>query len=52
MQKAAALLQESHKKVIDVTRIVGYDSDATFSKAFKRLVHVAPRQFRRRFVDV
>jgi AraC-like DNA-binding protein len=40
MQKAAALLQESDKKVIGVARIVGYDSDATFSKAFKRLVHV------------
>jgi AraC-like DNA-binding protein len=50
MHKAAALLQNADKKVIDVARIVGYDSDATFSKAFKRVVHVAPREFRRRFL--
>ena len=51
MQKAAALLQKGDKKLIDVARSVGYDSDATFSRAFKRVVHVAPRQFRRRFLE-
>jgi AraC-like DNA-binding protein len=50
MQKAAALLQSSDKKLIDVARSIGYDSDATFSRAFKRVVHVAPRDFRRRFL--
>jgi AraC-like DNA-binding protein len=44
------LLQSSDKKLIDVARSIGYDSDATFSRAFKRVVHVAPRDFRRRFL--
>jgi AraC-like DNA-binding protein len=48
MQKAAALLQKGDRKLIDVARSVGYDSDAAFSKAFKRVVSVAPRDFRRR----
>ena len=49
MQKAATLLQKSDNKVVDVARSVGYDSDAAFSKAFKRVVHVAPSEFRRGF---
>jgi AraC-like DNA-binding protein len=52
MQKAAALLQNTDKKVIDVARSVGYDSDATFSKAFKRVVHVAPSEFRKGFLTL
>jgi AraC-like DNA-binding protein len=49
MQKAATLLQKSDNKVVDVARSVGYDSDATFSKAFKRVVRVTPSEFRRAF---
>jgi AraC-like DNA-binding protein len=52
MQKAATLLQKSDNKVIDVARSVGYDSDATFSKAFKRVVRVAPSEFRRGFLTL
>jgi AraC-like DNA-binding protein len=48
MQKAAALLQKGEWKMVDVARSVGYDSDAAFSKAFKRVVSVTPRDFRRR----
>jgi AraC-like DNA-binding protein len=48
MQKATALLEKGDRKLIEVAKSVGYDSDAAFSKAFKRVVHVAPRQFRRR----
>lgn len=45
MQKAASLLRKGDQKLIDVS--VGYDSHAAFSKAFKRVVHVAPpRQFK------
>src|SRR6266404_6231052 len=47
MQKATALLQ-GDQKMIDVARSVGYDSDAAFSKAFKRVMSAAPRDFRRR----
>jgi AraC-like DNA-binding protein len=38
MQKAMLLLQQHDKKLIDVARLVGYESDAAFSKAFKRVV--------------
>jgi len=47
MQKATGLLQKGDKKVFEVAESVGYDSDAAFSKAFKRIVGVAPRQYRR-----
>jgi AraC-like DNA-binding protein len=38
MQKAMQLLEQRNKKLIDVARLVGYESDAAFSKAFKRVV--------------
>jgi AraC-like DNA-binding protein len=38
MQKAMHLLEQRDKKLIDVARLVGYESDAAFSKAFKRVV--------------
>jgi AraC-like DNA-binding protein len=48
VQKASMLLQKGDRKLIDIARSVGYDSEAAFSKAFKRVVHVSPRQFQRR----
>ena len=38
MQKAIQLLEQRDKKLIEVARLVGYESDAAFSKAFKRVV--------------
>jgi len=38
MQKAMQLLEQRDKKLIDIARMVGYESDAAFSKAFKRVV--------------
>jgi AraC-like DNA-binding protein len=38
MQKAMQLLEQRDKKLMDVARLVGYESDAAFSKAFKRVV--------------
>jgi AraC-like DNA-binding protein len=38
MQKAMQLLEQRDIKLIDVARLVGYESDASFSKAFKRIV--------------
>ncbi|MCU1254090.1 MAG: transcriptional regulator, AraC family [Candidatus Angelobacter sp.] len=46
MQKATALLQNGDKKLYEVAKAVGYDSDAAFSKAFKRVFRVAPREYR------
>ena len=47
MQKATGLLQKGDKKLFEVAKSVGYESDAAFSKAFKRVFHVAPREYRR-----
>jgi transcriptional regulator GlxA family with amidase domain len=46
--KATGLLQEDNKKLFEVARSVGYESDSAFSKAFKRVLGVAPREYRRR----
>ena len=47
MYKAIGLLQEDGRKLFEVAKSVGYDSDAAFSKAFKRVLGVAPRAYRR-----
>ena len=48
MQKAMQLLQQRDKKLIDVARSVGYESDAAFSKAFKRVVGANPGEYLKR----
>jgi AraC-like DNA-binding protein len=45
MQKAMQLIQQHDKKLIDVARLVGYESDAAFSKAFRRVVGASPGQY-------
>ena len=47
MQKATGLLRKGDQKLVDIAKSVGYESDAAFSKAFKRVVNMAPREFRR-----
>src|SRR5260370_4555648 len=47
MYKATWLLQQNGGKLFDVAKSVGYDSDAAFSKAFKRVLGVAPSEYRR-----
>ncbi len=42
MQLAARLLVEQRAKVVAVADAVGYESEASFSRAFKRTVGVAP----------
>jgi AraC-like DNA-binding protein len=41
------LLQERDKKLFEVAKSVGYESDAAFSKAFKRVLGVTPGEHRR-----
>ncbi len=48
MQKAMQLLQQRDKKHLDVARLVGYESDAAFSKAFKRVVGANPGEYLKR----
>jgi len=47
MQKAMHILSETDKPLEQVAREVGYQDAFGFSKAFKRAVGVAPRDFRR-----
>jgi AraC-like DNA-binding protein len=51
MQKALPLLQ-ADRKLIDVARSVGYESDAAFNKAFKRVLGITPGEYRRSNGDV
>jgi AraC-like DNA-binding protein len=48
VQRAARLLAERGVKVSAVAREVGYDSEAAFSRAFKKLTGVAPVAWRNR----
>ncbi len=48
MQKAMQLLEQRDKKIVDVARSVGYESDAAFSKAFKRVVWTTPGEYLKR----
>jgi len=45
--KAALLLRQGDKKLVDVANSVGYDSDGAFNKTFKRIVGVTPGEYRR-----
>lgn len=47
MQLAAGRLRDTDAKVVDVALDVGYESEAAFSRAFKRVVGVSPGAWRR-----
>jgi AraC-like DNA-binding protein len=47
MQLAAGKLRDTDAKVLDIALDVGYESEAAFSRAFKRIVGVAPGTWRR-----
>jgi len=51
MYKATGLLQGNDRKLFEVAKSVGYDSDAAFSKAFKRVLGAAPREYRRSAIE-
>jgi AraC-like DNA-binding protein len=45
--RGTSLLRESDRKLVDVAQAVGYDSDGAFHKAFKRVLGMAPGEYRR-----
>jgi AraC-like DNA-binding protein len=47
MQLAAAALRDSDAKVVDIAGDVGYESEAAFSRAFRRAVGESPAAWRR-----
>jgi AraC-like DNA-binding protein len=48
MQLGARLLSDGAAKVSSIATEVGYDSEAAFSRAFKKIVGTAPASWRRR----
>jgi len=51
MQVAAERLASGELNVSETARHVGYESEAAFSRAFKRLVGVPPAMWRRQSVE-
>ncbi|MEP7122548.1 MAG: AraC family transcriptional regulator [Byssovorax sp.] len=47
LQKAAGMLRAGEAGIAEVAAHVGYDSEASFNKAFKRSIGVAPGSYRR-----
>jgi AraC-like DNA-binding protein len=47
IQRGASLLREGHATVATIAQEVGYDSEAAFARAFKRLVGKPPAAWRR-----
>jgi transcriptional regulator GlxA family with amidase domain len=47
MYRGSDLLRASDRKLADVAQAVGYDSDGAFHKAFKRVLGIAPGEYRR-----
>jgi AraC-like DNA-binding protein len=47
MYKATRLLRDRGRKLLEVANSVGYDSDAAFNRAFKRIHGVSAGEYRR-----
>jgi AraC-like DNA-binding protein len=47
MQVASGLLRDTNAKLVEIALDVGYESEAAFSRAFKREVGVSPGAWRR-----
>lgn len=47
MQVASGMLRDTNAKLTEVAGSVGYDSEAAFSRAFKRVAGVSPGAWRR-----
>lgn len=45
--RAAVLLKEGDRKLTEIAKMVGYDSDGSFNKTFKRITGVTPGEYRR-----
>jgi transcriptional regulator GlxA family with amidase domain len=52
IQLGARMLRESNRKVAEIALDVGYDSEAAFSRAFRRLVGMPPAAWRRTHTHV
>ncbi|XID91902.1 helix-turn-helix transcriptional regulator [Paenibacillaceae bacterium WGS1546] len=46
MEKAMLLLLNPHYKVVQISKMVGYQDEKYFSKVFKKAVGMSPNQYR------
>lgn len=46
MEKAKKLLAKTDRKILDIAMDLGYESSGKFSKAFKNIVGLSPREYR------
>lgn len=46
MQKAKELLENSNKKIVDISRMCGYQNQSYFNKLFKNYYGITPKQYR------
>jgi len=49
IEKAKALLADTGYKIIEIALQVGYDNASSFTRTFKRLEHISPREYRNLF---
>jgi transcriptional regulator GlxA family with amidase domain len=47
LRKAAGMLRAGRTSIAEIAAHVGYDSEASFNKAFKRSMGMAPGMYRR-----
>ena len=52
MYKAGALIRSNHTSFSAAASAVGYESESSFSRVFKREMGVAPREYRRKCADL
>lgn len=50
MQKAASLLKNTDKSVLEIAGIVGYNNGSKFAGAFRRVMNKSPNEYRKSFV--
>jgi AraC-like DNA-binding protein len=51
MQKSLELLMRGDAKLAEIGLQVGYETDAAFNKAFKRVIGSTPGQYRNTYLD-
>lgn len=49
IEKAKTLLSDTGYKIIEIALQVGYDNASSFTRTFKRLEHLSPREYRNLF---
>jgi AraC-like DNA-binding protein len=52
MYKAGAMIRSNHTSFSAAASAVGYESESSFSRVFKREMGVAPREYRRKYADL